>query len=311
MKQTPILLPPGQGPKYWLVGDQLTLKVSGEDAGGAYAIAENYIVPGGGPPPHVHHREDECFYVLEGTMQFGYGETTFTGGAGTAVFLKRGITHCFKNVGQTPARFMLLATPGGFEDFAAEAGGSIGSIPFEKTVEPADIERLLAVAPKYGIELRPDWTPTAPPPAPRKERKLWVTGLLITLKLTARETGGAVSVAEITAPPGNGVFTHSHRDLDETFYVLDGEWEFTVAGKATRLTAGGLVHVPRGVTHAFKNVGAGRATLLDYHLPGGFDLFFEEAGVEATDETTPPEVAPVPPDRLVALLDKYGMDLPG
>lgn len=310
MQQTPIILGPGEGLNYWLIGDRLTFKVTGEQSGGAYAIAVNSIPPGGGPPPHVHYREDECFYVLEGTMQFGYGQTGFTGGPGTAVFLKRGVTHCFKNVGDTPARFVLLATPAGFERFAAEAGESFERVPPDRTVGPADIERILAIAHRYGIELRPDWRPTAPPPAPRKDRKLWVTGLLITLKLTARETDGRVSVAEIKAPPGNGVFAHSHRDLDETFYVLDGEWEFTVNGQATRLTTGALVHVPKGVTHAFRNVGPKAATLLDYHHPGGFDLFFEEAGVEAIDETTPPEFAPVPPDRLAALLDKYGMDLP-
>lgn len=310
MKQTATILAPGQGDKYFLVGDQITFKLTGDQTGGAYAFAENYCTPQHGPPPHVHHNEDECFYVVEGTMMFAHRDTAFVGGPGTAVYLKKDVLHTFKNVGQTPARFMMLATPAGFEKFTVAAGEAISAIPCGKTVGPADIERLLAIVPAYGIEIRPDWQPTAPPPAPRPDRKLWVWGLLVNIKLTGQETGGALSLAEVSARPGLGVPAHSHRAMDEVFYALEGEWEFTLAGQAHRVTRGGFVHVPRGTLHAFRNVGTGPAKLLDYHLPGGFDQFFEDAGTEAIDENNPPPAQPVDPEALRALLDKHGMDVP-
>jgi quercetin dioxygenase-like cupin family protein len=310
MSQTATIVAPGAGPKYWLVGDQLTFKITGDRTAGRYAVAENYITPGGGPPPHVHRREDECFYLIEGTLQFCHADSTFTAGPGTAVYLKKDVPHAFKNVGQTPARFLLFAAPAGFEAFTAEAGELLQSIPCEpREVGPAQIERLLAVCPKHGIELCRDWRPTAPPPTTRPPRRLWVMGHLITLKLTSRDTGGVVSAAEIESRPGLFVPEHLHREQDEMFYVVDGTWEFTLAGHPTRVGPGTFIHIPHGVYHGFRNVGDTLGRLCNYHLPGGFEHFFEEIGVEATDSANPPEFPPPDMAQVVAMFDRHGMDL--
>jgi len=76
---------PDEGEFVWVVGDLITLKLTSEDTGGAFSLFEGTIPPGGGPPPHVQHREDESFYVLEGEFEFLVGEDTIPAGAGSCV----------------------------------------------------------------------------------------------------------------------------------------------------------------------------------------------------------------------------------
>ena len=148
---------------------------------------------------------------------------------------------------------------------------------------------------------------------PGEGRAVWILGgQLLTLKITAEQTGGAYSLFEDTVPPQNGTPPHIHHREDESFYVVEGEFEFLRDGETIRAGAGSLVYVPRGSLHAFKNVGEERGTLLLSQTPGGLhERFFEEVGEEATDRTTPP-VAAAPPDllALVAVAAKYGTEMP-
>ncbi len=144
-------LKPGEGEKFWIVGDHLTFKAGPEQTGGKYTAAINWVGPGGGPPPHMHQREDELFYVLEGTLLFMKDRQTMVAGPGTCVYLKKGIPHAFKNVGEGPARFVLVAAPSGFEKFVAEYGVRIDRIPCEHEVNPAAIEKLLALRRSMGL----------------------------------------------------------------------------------------------------------------------------------------------------------------
>jgi quercetin dioxygenase-like cupin family protein len=73
-------------------------------------------------PYHVHRAEDETFYVLEGTLEFISGERRLTDGPGSYVFLPRDIPHGFRVIGTSPARFLVLITPAGFEGFVMEMG---------------------------------------------------------------------------------------------------------------------------------------------------------------------------------------------
>ena len=95
---------PGGG-SVWLAGELYTSKVVSEDTGGAFALAEAITPPEGGPPPHVHHREDEAFYVLEGELEFMTEDGTIRAGAGSFVHVPKGTLHTYKNVGMTSARY--------------------------------------------------------------------------------------------------------------------------------------------------------------------------------------------------------------
>lgn len=146
----------GEGQAYWVVGDLYTILASGEDTGGAYALIHALVPPGSGPPPHLHRREDEAFYVLEGELAFRADGCDLVAGAGAWVTLPKGSRHTFWNSGTTTARMLIVVTPSGLEKFFAEVGREAtdrSSSP--PAVTPADIEKLLAVAPKYGLEIQP------------------------------------------------------------------------------------------------------------------------------------------------------------
>jgi len=146
---------PGAGRTVAVVGDVYRFLATGEDTGGRYALWEAVVPPGGGPPPHVHSREQEGFYVLEGEITFTVGDQRLVAGAGTFANLPVGTPHSFKNEGGRPARMLISVAPAGLERMFFEFGvplpeGSTTALPPTKE----EIEKLLAVAPKYGIEIR-------------------------------------------------------------------------------------------------------------------------------------------------------------
>ncbi len=155
-RQGVIHLPEGEGHSLWLAGELYTAKVGGEETGGAFALAEAKTPPGGGPPPHIHYREDEVLYVLEGELDFMVEGETVKARAGSFLYIPRGTLHTYRNVGSGPARYLGMVTPAGLEKFFEEVSVPATSEtssppPFEEE----DLQRLLAVASKYGLEIRP------------------------------------------------------------------------------------------------------------------------------------------------------------
>ncbi len=149
-------VPEGTGPVYWGPGDQMTFLLTGEETGGAFFMALVSVQPGGGPPPHVHSREDETFYMQEGTLTLQVGGKTVNAAPGDVVHIPRGIVHSFKNTGNGAAKILVLATPAGLENFFAEAfyPAVEGAEP-PTTVTEEFRARLIAAASKYGLELLP------------------------------------------------------------------------------------------------------------------------------------------------------------
>jgi mannose-6-phosphate isomerase-like protein (cupin superfamily) len=299
----------GEGADFWILGDQVTAKLGPQHTGGSFSVAEITAAPGGGPPPHVHSREDEMFFVLEGMFSFFLKDRTYRGGPGACVYLPKGIPHTFKNVGDTSGKFLALAAPTGFEKFAAAVASK--TRPTSREIDPADIQRLLALAPEFGIDMSP--TLSGPPQdagACPDGKCLWVLGESVNIKLAAADTGGKFSAAEIKSWPGGlGPPPHRHREQDEMFYVLEGAYEFLLGDKKQTCEAGALIYVPRGVVHTFRNASNGISRLFDLHTPGGFEAFFEECGVPATDTRSQPPHSSLPDDAK-GLFNRHGMDLP-
>ena len=150
-----VRVPPGEGKKLWVAEELMTFVISGEDTGGKYALTDSTVPPQGEAPAHIHHREDEAFWVLEGDLEVLVGEDEIGASAGSFVHLPRGVIHSYKNVGATPARFLTLMVPAGLERFFEEVGkpGTDPSTPPPFGEE--DVERLLAIAPNYGVEIPP------------------------------------------------------------------------------------------------------------------------------------------------------------
>ncbi|MGA9060546.1 MAG: quercetin 2,3-dioxygenase [Terracidiphilus sp.] len=149
-------VPAGTGAAYWGPGSLMTFIITGKETGGAFFLAEMSVPPGGGPPPHIHHCEDESFHVLEGRLTVRVGGDTITAAAGDFAFLPRGIAHSFKNNGDVTAKALVLVTPAGLENYFAEVfdpavDRSAAPPPPSKEL----IARALAVSPRYGLVLLP------------------------------------------------------------------------------------------------------------------------------------------------------------
>ena len=138
----------------WVLGSLYTFKARGPETGGAYAIVEATVPPGQGPPPHVHHAEDECFYVLEGTFSLLDGDRTLEGGPGSFLRVPKGRLHTFKNVGQGPGRVLLVVSPAGLDDFWVAIGTPAADLLNPPAPEPGAMARAFALAPRYHLELR-------------------------------------------------------------------------------------------------------------------------------------------------------------
>jgi quercetin dioxygenase-like cupin family protein len=159
--QTPTLaqaksVPAGAGTAYWGPGELMTFLLTGEETGGAAFLSEISVAPGGGTPPHIHHREDEAFRMLEGTLTIQVGGDTITASAGDFAFLPRGIAHSFRNTGDGYAKALVLVTPAGLERFFAE----VFEPATDRSATPPPVSkelmgRVLAAAPRYGMELLP------------------------------------------------------------------------------------------------------------------------------------------------------------
>src|SRR5262249_6440501 len=111
-----------EGRSIWLATDLNTFKAVSADTNGAFSLSELSASPKFGPPPHIHHREDESFYILEGTFEFSYDNRTFAAGAGSFVHLPKGRVHMHRAVRNAAARALVLHMPAGLERFIEEAG---------------------------------------------------------------------------------------------------------------------------------------------------------------------------------------------
>jgi quercetin dioxygenase-like cupin family protein len=145
----------GTGPAYCGPGDRITFLITGAETGGAFFVAEVSVAPGGGPPPHVHSREDESFYLPHGTLALQVGGKALKASAGDFVYIPRGTVHSFKNVGEETAKMLTVATPAGLENFFAEAFFPAADIADIPQISEALIGRVMKAAPKYGLELLP------------------------------------------------------------------------------------------------------------------------------------------------------------
>ena len=114
-----------------IVGEETLVKVSPADSNGQLAAFHLVAPPMSGPPRHVHTREDEWFYVLEGELVFELDGERHTVGAGGSVWLRRGVVHAYQNLTDRDARLLIVTTPGAFCDFFVEmsAAAPPGGMP--------------------------------------------------------------------------------------------------------------------------------------------------------------------------------------
>ena len=146
------LLDAGFGESVWFADSLLTYKTTGEQTSGQLALAEVHAPRGAGSPSHRHQREDEAWYILDGELTFWLGDEQRAASAGAFVFGPRGVTHRFR-VDSDEARFLLLLTPAGFEDFTRTCGWPATALTMPPPgMSPRDAG-VLAAAALHGLEI--------------------------------------------------------------------------------------------------------------------------------------------------------------
>ena len=147
-------VPEGEGKMVWMVGtDLISFKATGRTTNGTFALFDSLVLPGGGPPPHIHHRESESFYVLQGEFEFLAEDRWIRASPGSFVHVPKGALHTLKNVGRGVGRLLTLVVPAGLDEFFEELGVPGTDVSDPPPFGPAEVENLLATAPKYGLEV--------------------------------------------------------------------------------------------------------------------------------------------------------------
>lgn len=143
----------GEGEALWAFGVLATIKASGETTAGRVAVIEHLAPRGAGSPLHVHHREDEWFYVIDGSVTFWIGGEVFEAEAGAFVYGPRDVAHTFI-VSSEQARFLLVTEPAGFEEFMRAMGQPATALTIPPpAAPPSDLGPVIAAAAEYGIEI--------------------------------------------------------------------------------------------------------------------------------------------------------------
>lgn len=148
-------IPPGEGRSLRVLGELVTCKTTSERTGGAYSLFEVASQPGAGPPPHIQHREEEAFWVLQGRYEFLIEGRALKASARSLIYIPRGTLHSHKNVGESLGRMLVSQTPGGlyecfFEEVGAPVKSGIEPLAFEDQLA---LQRIVAIAAQYGIEV--------------------------------------------------------------------------------------------------------------------------------------------------------------
>ncbi len=132
------------GNSFWYINQLMSALAEGEDTGGRLTVYEILFPPDSGPPLHVHEREDEFFYVLEGRLSVWMGEEELEAPAGSLVFQPRGIPHTFKSSSEG-ARVLLLVTPSGFENYFRALSRPAEAMTLPPPAGPPSPEQVVAM----------------------------------------------------------------------------------------------------------------------------------------------------------------------
>jgi mannose-6-phosphate isomerase-like protein (cupin superfamily) len=152
----PVHVPAGAGDTVFLLGDTYTTLLSGAQTGGSFAMLEALVPAQTGPPPHIHHAEDETFILLEGILDFHVADDLHRAEADSVIFVPRGTRHHFSNVGDGLARMLFLYSPAGMEGMFSEIGSPGTRGAQAPPLSASDLEALGSVAGKYRFSIVAD-----------------------------------------------------------------------------------------------------------------------------------------------------------
>jgi mannose-6-phosphate isomerase-like protein (cupin superfamily) len=143
-----------EGDAFWFLNTLTLTKVGAKHTHDAVSVCDHRMPAGFAPPPHVHHGVDEIFYVIDGRLEGFCGDDRWSAGPGSLVFLPRDVPHGFEVVDERPARTLVIAAPGGFDEFVAALGEPAGALELPTPTAP-DVARVVALAEAHGMRILP------------------------------------------------------------------------------------------------------------------------------------------------------------
>ncbi|MBI4339466.1 MAG: quercetin 2,3-dioxygenase [Chloroflexi bacterium] len=148
-----LLIPPDGGEAVWLLDELVTFKIGVTETESAFSLTEVSARPGGGPPLHVHHRQREAFYVLEGEVTVRMGGTARRATQGSFVLIPEDMPHTYRVVSRSAARLLTIYSPAGYEDFFREVGEAAQGKVLPPREHLPDMDRYVAGQIKYNSEI--------------------------------------------------------------------------------------------------------------------------------------------------------------
>jgi mannose-6-phosphate isomerase-like protein (cupin superfamily) len=142
----------GTGEVVWFLDSRMTIKSSASTTLGQFGLVEALVPPGNSPALHIHHAEDEIFWIIEGHLTYRCGDETFPAAPGSFVRLPRGVPHTFVVEGDSNARYLILYVPGGAERFFLEAGRPAEGDGLPPR-GPMDFELMARISAKFKMEI--------------------------------------------------------------------------------------------------------------------------------------------------------------
>ena len=143
----PTILQKGEGKTVNVLGDIITIKIAGEQTDDMFSLLEVSVPPQNGPPLHIHNREVESYYILEGDFEITVNDRIVKAPVGTFVSVPKGVPNTYKNVGNKEGRFLMFYSPANASKSFEEVGQPVSSST------PPDMDKMMSVMDKYGMEI--------------------------------------------------------------------------------------------------------------------------------------------------------------
>jgi mannose-6-phosphate isomerase-like protein (cupin superfamily) len=147
-----LTLSPGTGEVLWFLDTRMIIKATASATNGQIGLVEALVPPGHSPPFHIHHADDEIFWIIEGHLTYRCGDETFPAAAGSYVRIPRGVPHTFVIEGDSNARYLILYAPGGAEQFFVELGRPAEGDGLPPR-GPMDFELIARVSAKFNSQI--------------------------------------------------------------------------------------------------------------------------------------------------------------
>jgi len=283
---------------HWYMGHLSSGLATHDDTGGALTVLEVNMRPGMEPPAHVHSREAEAIFVLDGGIEGWAGNRRISAGPGEIANLPNGEPHGWKVTAGADGksiRGLLILAPSGLESFFERY-----SVPAQSLELPEvdvnqyaidmqqNVGKMIADGAEFGIQwMPPDYTPALDDAPVFAKPCLHVLGEHFEPLALAVETGGSFTAMIWHSPVESQMPKHRHNTADEAFYVLDGEVAIT-AGERFSVIArpGDFVFLPKGLPHTHRSHGGKPSRALQIVTPGGVETALAEVAALAPHEIT-------------------------